>query len=131
MIKPIKAPLLILVTLLLNACGGSTKANCVGASNPINVSLNNNGDSGQVVTLFSHSDKEGFIKIGQFELDPYEVKDICLDKDDELENGLFVFNGADAYGLTLESKESVQINLTGNKYQIISPEQLRDLIRAM
>lgn len=132
MIKQFKTPAVILFVLLLQACNGSTsKINCIGATDPINISLNNNGDLAQVVSLFSHSDKEGFIKIGQFDFDPYEVKELCLDKAGELQNGLFVFNGIDAYGLRLEGKKSVEINLTGNKYQIISPEQLSGLIKAM
>lgn len=131
MIKQLNTPLLIVIVCLISACSGSTKTTCVGASNPINVSLNNNGDQAQFVTLFSHTDKDGFVKIGQFEFEAYETKDICMDKDDELKNGLFVFNGVNAYGLQLDDKKRVEINLTGNKYQIISPEQLRDLIKAM
>lgn len=125
------AALLIIVISLAGCSQSGSTLSCVGAEKPVDIKLRNDGNTSQVVTLFTYSQTKGFKKLSQLEFDPFDVQDICMDAKDEVAHGLYLFNGADAYALTFGSSQRVELNLTGKEHLITSPEQLRDILKAM
>ncbi|UXX78371.1 hypothetical protein N7E81_13500 [Reichenbachiella carrageenanivorans] len=123
---------LLVIVITLAGCGQSSSSlSCIGAKAPVDIKLRNDGNESQVVSLFTYSQDKGFEKITQLEFAPFDVQDICMDAKDELAHGLYLFNGKDAYALTFESAKRIELSLTGKAHLITSPEQLRDILKAM
>jgi len=109
-------------------CGRiESKLGCFGASSPVDLTMVNNGDSDLIVSLFDHSEKDGYNLLGTVRIKAQEEKTICLDNEGTVVNGLYIYYYSRTFKIEFSNSENFRMNLMDSAHHISTIKELEYL----
>lgn len=104
--------LCILIAAMVINCGGVNSSwDCSLAASPVSITIKNDGDKSEKLTLYQKSKTHGFERLGTLRIDAKSDKNICLEAESPLENGLYIYCDDKTYRVKINWQEDVELNL--------------------
>ena len=120
--------LFIVGLMLVSGCKIDNKWNCFGASSPANLEIKNPTEKKVQIIFLVYSKENGYDKLGNLKLNPYETKIMCFENEGAIINGLYLYYNQQVSRIKLSNLALNKFDLDSHLHEI---ELTDDLLKAI